>query len=80
MGKNEHDITSAVIEIVDGLATLSANLSTMGELMVAVSIYGIEPSIPDPERVLLLAGEWLKQASEEAARLADAVDALPRRS
>lgn len=79
MGKNEHGETHDKIGILDELATLSANLSTMGELMAAVSIYGAAPSIPEPERVLLLAGEWLRQASEETSQIADAVDALPTR-
>lgn len=66
------------VGVVDGLATHASCLSAMGKVALTAALYGDLPTAPEPEEVLLLVGEWLRHASDELYRLADAVEALAR--
>ena len=67
------------VEVVDGLATQASCLSAMGKVATTTALYGDLPTVPEPEEVLLLVGEWLRHASGELYGLADKVEALARR-
>ena len=81
MEEREHEQggVGGSVGVVDGLVTHASCLSAMGKVALTVALYGDLPTVPEPEEVLLLVGEWLLHASGELCGLADAVEALTRR-